>query len=156
MSLFTKFSAILLSVSLLQIAPANAQTPTDRDIQVRAGITIPFGAQKKSIKTQPRLEFGMYNYDISSRDAFGQDWEFGALMREDRPRNMQFGMTLNKEPQFLLNGEEYLFRDPNAENLDGTEKTIIGVGIGVVVVGAVLLTAAALSFADDDNGELNF
>ena len=139
----TKLIAATTVLCLLYSTSASAQTPFDRDVQVRASITIPFGGQQKPVKTKPRLEFGIHNYHISPRSTLGQGWSPRDIFLDDTPAKMQFGMTLSTQPQLLLNGVPYTLSGTNIENVNGVGPITKGVGIGVAA-SLVFLGALAI------------
>lgn len=132
--------ALLMSVS----APAVAQSHNfsndiyQSDSQARLTLTVPFGAEKQSTKTEPRLEFGVRNYQAQP--------DFTSWAYRDAPyKEAKIGLTLSSQPKFLQNGDVVYFTSDRNDLSDG-QKVAVGVGIGVValaglVIGGVLLYA---------------
>ena len=111
------------------VAPGRFGPATER--RVSLGVTVPFGAAARPSERAPRLELGVDTRNSSARDPFL------LVPVEARFHRTRIGITLNQQPQLMLNGREALPDGPR-HNLS----TAATIGIGVVVVllvGAVVL-----------------
>jgi len=131
-----------LAISGLVLLPmsASAQSHDFHNSNLRSGsearvtFKIPLDAKTSNPKSEPRLEFGIRNYNRST-SAETSSWMLKSSELGYKESN--FGLTLSEEPRLMLNGELAQFNSEQA-NLGTAGK----IGIGVVVV--VVVAAGAL------------
>ncbi|WP_428627700.1 hypothetical protein [Sphingopyxis sp.] len=103
---------------------------------VGLGLTIPIGGDRK--KAPPRVELRLtrdvVNFDGNRQSSSGIG-----------PTETRIGFSLERERRFLLNGRPLDKAQRNNVSTVGW----IAIGVGVVVIGGVVLTADALRDASD-------
>lgn len=106
--------------------------------EARLSLTVPFGADTSSPKTEPRLELGVRNYRAPR---LNQAAAWLLKSPELNYTESRVGLTLSETPNLMLNGEAYIF---NEEQANASTAGKIGIGVGVVVV---VVVAAAVIYA---------
>lgn len=105
-----------------------------RHSEGRIALTIPFGGSSNKVDERPRVELISRNY---RQDLGSSNW----ILKDNFHEN-KFGVSLNKEPVFLLNGNEITLSKEEA-HLDENAEAVLIIAAGLAL--AVGLTAIGLS-----------
>ena len=152
--MFRKVFATLSILATAQATSSFAQTSSLeqeflRDTEARATITIPFGSQSHSYKDKTRVEFGLRQYKNTPQN----DWVLKSGSAQGFGLNHQgfidskFGFTLSDRTDFLLNGQA--FEIETDEELRISTAGGIAIGVGVVLVAALISTAIVSESIED-------
>lgn len=130
---------VLVSVQATAQSHDFANQPYQSDTQARLTLTVPFGAQARTQRAEPRLELGIRSYQQDTASLANTSW----VLKNSEYREANFGFTLTDNPQFIVNQKVVHFNDEQA-NLDTISSTaLITVGVGAAVIGVILLVATS-------------
>lgn len=118
----------------------------DRGAEARLSLRIPLGEGVNKTKTTPRLELGVRHY--TDTNAVSTNW-----MLADQPnyQDARLSLTLESNPQFMLNDQVLVLNQAEEENLGTGGKIGLGVAAVVLVLVAVVgVVIATADFSDDE------
>lgn len=98
--------------------------------RVTLSFVVPFGRNSNSARSQPRME-------LQVSDWRREDHQLNIFRPRDIVNKRSIGLSLDRKPQFLLNGRQYVSpaADKNVSTAGG-----IAIGVGVLAaLGAVML-----------------
>jgi len=143
-----------LAVSLAAVFPFASQAQSSdferqfspRGTEARLSFTLPMGESTDKIKTAPRLDFAVRNYQTS--DPRSRSWIFAD---QSNYRQTRLGFTLTDNPQLMLNDQVLILtQDQEQAHIDKWGKA--GLTVAAVALTAVAVVAVAFAACDAGDG----
>ena len=141
----TLLGVLCFGLSAPSQAQVNAFTEAN-SLQARATITIPFGGDKKTAKSQPQFALGLRSETARPNIS---DWALRPSFDVVDVREFKLALTLDDTPSVLLNNQiltfdDELFAKPGQagalDNYDKTVLTVIGVSLAVIAGSIIILS----------------
>ena len=144
----TKLTIILI-MGLILSQPSMAQSndfdreyfTSEDNLEGRLTLSIPFGATPNSNKNSPRFELGLHqSQSVDPSKSFHNSYVQTQGFKDQDYRGVTIGLTLDKQPDFLLNRQTYQFIDEQLGLSKGAKTGLIIVGTAVVVTALTVAT----------------